>query len=103
MDYKTRNYKELKREIRTRNEALKLSNVIMEPSVVIDRCNDLMNLFAELYIESNESLETLRSDIKDRPSTVTSLFYSIWAQISDVAEMLKECQDFDPKKQTLEC
>ena len=103
MEYRTSNYTELESQIKTKREAFKLSVVTFEPSVIIDRVDDLMRNFSELYLESKESLENLQNDIENRPGMVTSLFFSIWTHIQDVSKMLKECQDFDPKKQTLEC
>ena len=97
MEYRTSNYTELESQIKTKREAFKLSVVTFEPSVIIDRVNDLMQNFSELYLESKESLEHLQNDIENRPGMVTSLFHSIWDQISDVAEMLAECQDFVTK------
>lgn len=97
MKYRTNNYTTLENQIKTREEAFNLSVVTCEPSTIIDNANDLMMLFSEMYLESKESLENLKNEIKNRPNMVISLFFSIWNQIRDVAQMLTECQDFEPK------
>lgn len=98
MDYKTYNYQNLEDKIKTSAEADKLAVVTFEPSVIIDRVDDLMNTFSELYLDSEESYKSLKFDIEQRPNAVISLFYSIWVQVKDVVKMLNECQEFEPKQ-----
>ena len=94
MDYKTYNYQNLEDKIKTSAEADKLAVVTFEPSVIIDRVNDLMTTFSDLYLDSEESQKSLKFDIELRPNVVVSLFYSIWVQVKDVVRMLNECQEF---------
>ena len=96
MEYRTNNYTTLENQIKTQKEAFNLSVVTFEPSVIIDNVNDLMMMFSELYLESKESQQKLKNEIENRPNMVTSIFFSIWNQIRDVAQMLTECQDFKP-------
>lgn len=94
MDYKTMNYKTLEENIKTEKEALKLSNVTFRPSILIERCNNLMANFSEMYLETEENRKNLQSDIVHRSDMVLALFYSIWEQLQDAEKMLSECQSF---------
>ena len=96
MDNKTYNYRELVDLVKTDKDAFMLAQCTYQPSVLMERCDELMTHFSDIYLDTEENRKNLADDLARRPSLVIALYYSIFDQLKDALAMLNECQEYEP-------
>lgn len=90
----TYNYETIADRITTSDMALSLSDVTYHPSVLVERCSDLLQFFIEEFIGTPDGRNKLADEMLYNPAFVTALLFSILDQLCEANTMLLECQNF---------
>lgn len=95
--YHTENYKTLIAEFTNQRDALKLSDVISYPTILLKRCDILLWDFIADYFSPDDKKE-LKDDIEHCWETVRAKIFTINYQLRQALDMLCECVGYVPEE-----
>lgn len=91
MNYRSYNYETLEGEITTKEEGLKVAEVISTPCSLVERCEILLGDFMQHYFFNPKNLYF---ELENKKETVMAKIKTLHEMLQTASQMLCECKEY---------